>query len=348
MKTVFLTFNILLLSMFVNAQNSLTINTGEAVLVYSLPKTELSIIITTDKVTEKPGVFYRYSERYLATDKVITEENTTYEIKSIEVKAHSVADASRTYSFVPQKKSNISNISVDKQGILSGINIPYIKENKENKESEVRRKKTSEVASSKLLPLGEEYMMAGSEAKLAEGAAKQIYRIRESRMGILTTDVEHLPADGSSFKTVLNGLNNLETQLTELFIGETTHETTTQIINYTPTSAVNNEVLFRISAHNGVVAKDDLSGKPFYISVAPNAAQTVDNNSKSKKAESAINYIQPASTLISIGDGLNSLYNEKLDIPQFGELIPLSNDFVNQANIKIKFDTKTGRILSIE
>ena len=44
----------------------------------------------------------------------------------------------------------------------------------------------------------EELLMAGSTAKQAEVAAKQIYRIRESRMNILTGDADNLPPDGEA------------------------------------------------------------------------------------------------------------------------------------------------------
>ena len=265
MKKLFIFYIALVCTVLFNAQSAL---------VYSLPKTELCIEITTEKITEKPGMFYRYSERYLATNKVITEEKTSYNLKSITLKTKSVADQGRTFSFVPTKKSNISHLTVDPKGILFGINIPYVKE--EKKEIEIHKIKTKNEVASDLLPLGEEYMMAGSEAKLAEGAAKQIYRIRESRMGILTADVEHLPADGASFKTVLNGLNKMEADLTELFLGKTTHEISTQTIDYTPSTAVNKEVLFRLSAFNGIVSKDDLSGKPFYISIVPSPIPAVE------------------------------------------------------------------------
>ncbi len=346
MKKLLIISNFIVLCLLATAQNPFSLTEGQSVLVYSLPKTELCIEIVTEKVTEKPGIFYRYSERYLATDKVITEEKTSYKLKNISVKPRTVADPKRTYSFQPTKKTNQSHLLVDEKGILCGLNIPLPKE--EKKEINIRRTRMETGSSSDLLPLGEEYMMAGSEAKLAEGAAKQIYRIRESRLGILTADVEHLPQDGSSFKTVLDGLNKMENQLTELFVGKVTSEINTRTIYFTPESSANKEVLFRLSAFNGVVSKDDLSGKPFYITVSPTVVPSVNADSRSKKEMAAIYYALPASTTISIGDGISTLYKEVLDIPQLGKVIPLSVDFVEQPNIKLKFDTKTGRLLSVE
>ena len=48
----------------------------------------------------------------------------------------------------------------------------------------------------------EELLMAGSTAKQAEVAAKQIYRVRESRLNILTGEADNLPPDGEAMKLV--------------------------------------------------------------------------------------------------------------------------------------------------
>ena len=51
-----------------------TITEGQSTLIYSLPKTEFVINATVEIVTEIPGKFYQYSERFLATSDVITAE----------------------------------------------------------------------------------------------------------------------------------------------------------------------------------------------------------------------------------------------------------------------------------
>lgn len=346
MKKLFILSNLFLLTILVSAQSSISLTQGQSVLVYSLPKTEFCFEIVVEKVTVKLGMFYRYSERYLATNKVITEEKTTYKFKSISVKTRANADPNRTYTVVPSNNSATSHLSVTKNGILCGINV--VCEPDSETTFPIYIPAGNEGATSILLPLGEEYMMAGSEAKLAEGAAKQIYRIRESRLGILTADVEKLPADGVSFKSTMDGLNKMESELTELFVGKTTQEIQTQRVYLTPTTALNNEVLFRLSAFNGVVPTSDLSGTPYYISIVPTAIPVVAANPKAKKEIPALHYIQPASSLITIGDGVNTFYNDKFDIPQLGTVIPLTEEFLKQPKVKVKIDSQTGRLLSVE
>lgn len=221
MKRISGIFILLIILVNIQAQKGLAITQGESAILYSLPKTELCIEITTEQTKQSPGIFYQYSERYLATNDVITEEKSACKLIGIKIVPKAIADAQRTYSITPQKNSPLNYISVDSKGILCGINIG-------NSETRVLEKRIIEKtqglqsSQSNLLPLGEEFMMAGSSAKLAEGAAKQIYRLRESRMSLLTGDLEHLPADGSSLQSMLKGMNDLEQQLTELFIGQTT------------------------------------------------------------------------------------------------------------------------------
>jgi len=342
MKKLFLLSALIVISLVAKSQTSLSLSEGESTLIYSLPKTVFCIEVETEKTTQKAGVFYRYSERYLATNKVITEDKVTYKIKSIQVKTRAIADPARTYAFVPGSGKG-GKLSVNSQGILCGVNAPAETE-----------KATSSVSGSfvtdsplpnTLLPLGEEYMMAGSQAKLAEGAAKQIYRIRESRLGLLTADVDKLPADGESLKAMLAGMNKMEAELTELFVGKTVSETRTQTLYLTPSAAVSNEVLFRLSALKGLVPADDLSGAPYYISIVPS---TIGIGSKSKTERNELYYVLPASTQLSIGDGVNTIYSNQYFVPQFGKIVAIPESTFKQSNVKIQLDSQTGRLLSVE
>lgn len=236
MKTKLLIIG-LLVSFFGSAQKNAA--PAESVLLYSLPKTELVIEVNAERVNQKPGDFYQYSERFLATNDVVTAEKTFYRIKDITVSQRTVADPNRTYKIVPAKNGIQSLITVNEKGILCGLNVPVVKE-KPNKPKEL---KLAEKKTESLLPLGEEYMLAGSVAKMAEGAAKQIYRIRESRAALLTGDTDHLPGDGSSFKYMLDGMDSQEKQLTELFTGKNTVEPVTEQTAVKTTTSVINHAL---------------------------------------------------------------------------------------------------------
>lgn len=346
MKKLLFLSTLLVFSLLAKAQAPLSLSEGESALVYSLPKTVFCITVETEKVTQKPGAFYRYSERYLATNKVITEEKINYRLRNIQVKALAAPDSKRTYSFAPNNTLQTSRLTVNPEGILCGVNVACGPESAPAKEGNLILNETPK--SDALLPLGEEYMMAGSEAKLAEGVAKQIYRIRESRLGLLTADVEKLPADGDSFKSMMEGLNKQERELTELFIGKTTTESQVQTIYLTPNTSVSNQVLFRLSALKGIVPSDDLSGTPYYINIAPVSDGVSFSDSKSKSANGALYYVLPVSSQLSISDGINVLYNKQFLVSQFGKTASLPESLFKQAHVKVRIDSQTGRLLSIE
>lgn len=349
MKKYFILSVVLLTAVsFSLAQNNFSLPEGESVLVYSLPKTELCIEIEVEKTVQKPGEFYRYSERYLATKDVITEEKTIFRLKTVKLKTRPVADPNRTYSLVPDKNFPLNNISINEKGLLCGINVPCkeIPCCKKSVENGFAKKNIT-----KPLPLTEEYMLAASTTKMAEGAAKQIYRIRESRLALLTADVDQLPADGESFKVMLKGMDKMERELTELFVGTTTVETQSHIIYLTPAAAMKNEVLFRISSLKGLVAASDLSGSPYYINVTPELIDThlpaETNKKKATVVKPEIYSVLPAATQITIGDGKNTFFAEQFLMPQFGQIIPIPEELLKNKNAKIYIDEQTGRLLTI-
>ncbi|MDP4238011.1 MAG: DUF4831 family protein [Bacteroidota bacterium] len=346
MKKLFLLAILFVLTMKAMSQVSSSFPGEEPAIIYALPKAELCIEVVTEKTTQKPGPFYRYSERYLATNKVITEEKTSYRLKSIQIVPHAVPDPARTYSFVPTGNLQSSHLSLTSTGILCGVNVPAEIEGAAPQVSALSLKENSKQDA--LLPLGEEYMLAGSEIKLAEGAAKQIYRIRESRLGLLTADAEKLPADGDSFKSMLEGMNKMERELTELFVGKTIAETQIQKLYLTPTNEITNDVLFRLSALKGLVNADDLSGTPYYISIKLLDVKQNSGKAKAKTEKGGIYYILPASTQVTIGDGVNTLLSGQFYIPQFGIAIPLPESIFKQPGMKVQLDAQTGRLLRVE
>lgn len=342
MKRINLIACFIMAVLFVSAQNQ---TTNEPGFVYSLPRTELNIILKIEKTVSKPGIYYQYSERYLATNKVITEESTKYRIAEASFYTSAQADPNRTYQVSPDKKSNLNFICVDAKGILTGINSDtkvsktYVPSNKNNFSAD-------KIAAPQLLPLGEEYMQAGSVAKLAEGAAKQIYRIRESKLSLLTGDLEHMPADGKSVQTMLDGLNKAEKDLTELFIGSTTITTEYKTISFQPTTALTDETAFRFSVHKGIVEKDDMSGNPYFLTVKPEMQAATAATGKNNTTYPVYTVI-PARTKVTLSDGINVICSLETVMPQFGQLIPLPMSVIEQPNVKIQVDPLTGRLLSI-
>lgn len=330
------------------AQEKFELPANEPALVYSLPRTELCVEVDVEKVTEIPGEFCQYSGRYLAEKDVITEEKTSYRVKEVRVHARAVSDPARTYVLTAMKDVPMQHIAVDRRGLLRGINVPP--ETATHKLPQGPQPKPEVLpAVDKPLPLTEEYMLASSVSKMAEGAARQIYRIRESRLSLLTADVDQLPADGESLKTMLKGMDDMEKELTELFVGTKRCEVRTHTLHLTPAAAMKDEVLFRLSPIEGLVDANDLSGSPFYINVTPETIDTYQPKSAGKKASAAqpLYSVLPATTQVSISDGKEVLFSRSFSMPQFGQTVPIPAELLQNKDVRIYIDENTGRLLTV-
>lgn len=319
---------------------------GESVMTYALPKTEFVIEVVSEKITEQPGQFYLYAQRYLGTTNVIKTPKSYYRFKHIRITTRTIPDPQRTYRILPKKKSPTNLIATNGLGILSGINTPPPPPLLLQKEAVAKTVDPTPTLPPPL-PLVEEYMLAGSVAKMAEGAAKQIYRIRESRIDLLGGYVENIPKDGEAVKTLIAQMEIEEKKLTKLFVGSLTVETIQQTILFAPSQAAEDLPIFRFSEHSGVVAADDLSGRPIYLTLRYQPYRHIESERKKRKSK-----YQEVFTVIPIFAQMRltyegkKLYDEQVVLPQLGVLQPIPFGEIRK-NSQIYVDTHTGKLKSI-
>lgn len=355
-KRIFIT--LLMAAVFTAFSYAQHVQEGEMAVVYHMPLTQLAITIEYDEVVMTPGPFYLYAERYLGAKEVITEAQTHYAMNKMSIHPHTIADPNRTFKVVAQDGAELQLLSLTNQGILYGYNVPACAS---ESGQELSILIPSEEAAT-LMPLFEEQMVASSTAKMAEGTAKMIYNIRETRLNILAGDVDHTPADGKAMQLVLDELNNREKMLTELFVGTKHVYHHSQTIYYTPGKDVKQDVLVRMSKFSGLVAADDLSGEPIRITVKGQRQvmeQPIELDfvktakpSKSRSAKtpepSQVYYNMPGSAQIVLEYG-QYMTEMTLPIAQYGVAIPLAKNLLNAKQLpEIYFNTATGNILSIQ
>ena len=350
------------LLMAVGYTNAQVVRENEAAVVYYMPKTELVITIDYDVVTQTPGVFYQYAERYLGAEDIIRENNTNCQLRTVSIATESSADTNRAYKVTAQKGMNTQLVTLSEDGRLVGYACSSLEARGERREAIGERREARgerqeargerrETRGEELMPLLEEQFMAGSVAKMAEGAAKQIYRIRETRLNILAGDVEHVPADGKAMELVLNELEKQEQELVALFVGTTKVTRHTHTVRYTPEESVENEVVCRLSAHNGIVDKQDLSGEPLYLSLEAKKQTLLPGVYYDKNAPvlSQIYYNLPGEAQVALSFKGKKVAEQNVTVAQYGVAIPLVQDlFTTKPTPIIKINKETGNILSIE
>ena len=350
MKKIFLSIMLVAMSQMGMAQ---VVQENEAAVVYYMPKNELVITLQYDIVNEEPGIFYQYAGRYLGAEDVIKESKTSYVLKSIENELVTTADTERAYKIDASLGIKEQMIALSADGRLLGYNVgEEAKGNEAKGESlEVKGESLEVKGTDKLMPLLEEQFMASSTAKMAEGAAKMIYRIREARLNLLAGEVEHVPADGEAMKQVLAEMERQEQALVELFTGKTTVSHASHSLIYTPMQSVESETLCRFSVHSGVVAADDLSGEPIYISLEATKQSLSTAVEISSKAPllSQLYYNLPGEAKVNMTYKGKQMACSTYQIAQFGVAIPVAKQWFTSKQIPvIHINPETGNILSIQ
>lgn len=177
-------------------------------ITYSLPKTQLIIDAEVTKVTCKAGPYYKYAEKYLGVKDAVTEDKVYYELGKLSLVNKGIPDPDNTY-IVEFKSGTVAPYAyLTEDGLLCSINAEYTPEESELESIKKNGQGPAKVTDASVF--SEELLMAGSTARQAEVAAKQIYRIRESRLNILTGDADNLPPDGEAMKLVIQQLEEQE------------------------------------------------------------------------------------------------------------------------------------------
>ncbi|MDD4514085.1 DUF4831 family protein [Massilibacteroides sp.] len=319
-------------------------------ITYSLPKTSLIVNAEVKKYTCKAGPYYKYAEKYLGVKDIVTEDKVYYELLKVSLFNKGIPDSDQTY-IVEFKSGTVAPYAyLTEEGLLCSINAEYTPQESELEIAKKNKKQPVKVADASVY--SEELLMAGSVAKQAEVAAKQIYRIRESRLNILTGDADNLPPDGEAMKLVIQQLEEQEKALTNLFTGIVVEEVSDYDVTIIPNDDLDKEVIFRFSSLLGIVDADDLGGTPVYLNLkATERAPVLDEKEAARKAKSmkGIIYNLPGKANVEITMNKRTLYKGEVQITQFGTqegLAPVMFED-KKSPVKVYFYPETGAIKQI-
>lgn len=323
---------------------------------YWLPKTMITVTVTAQKQSFKPGEFSRYAERYLRLNDVKDKAEEVWSIKDVKISTSGVPDKDNLYTLTFPIKGNRPYFDLTNDGVIQGVNV----RKKEQPAQDVQAPVPQPVK--KINPqeyMTEEILMASSTAKMAELTAKEIYNIRESRNNITRGQADFVPTDGESLKFMLESLTAQETALLTLFCGTNETEEVTFTINVTPDEALSKQILFRFSTKLGVLPIDNLAGEPVWIDIADRkmtGSYAMDpeqqkklQTGKSKKDGTFLYYRLPGRAAVRIYNNRATLLEQDIKIAQFGSVEIISTSIMGKmADAKITFDTTTGSVLTIE
>ena len=156
---------------------------------YALPDTKINIRVKVRCITQTPGEFYSYAERYLHIKDAISQASSQWELIGIETENEGIPCKEKAFT-IKLNNSSASNLKLNDKGIIEAINTT-VPEKVSGKEETTYQKSNSSTDVSKHMT--EEMLKATSTAKMAELAAKEIFAARESKRAITRGVSENMP-----------------------------------------------------------------------------------------------------------------------------------------------------------
>lgn len=317
-------------------------------LYYYLPKTAIQAEMIAEKRIQKAGPFYRFAQRFLNISDVITEDKEEWQIVGAKIHTIGVPDRGKLFRVNTSGTPSMAALNMTNEGLLQGLNgsnaTPYA--------SEVPILDSERIIEAadvdfRDAPLTEEQLIKSSTAAMAEEVAKEIYRLREMRIDLVSGEV----AVGGSIETVLAEMARLEQAYLALFTGKVVTQRVSQFYDYVPGPEKSvNTVLLRFSAQNGFLDKMDVSGTPVYLEVEvgevpdQNFIALEDDKSPNR---SGLAYNVPARAHVKIIDRTLVLSTEEVFLAQFGQLLRLPANLLDAPNVGVELDPATGALKRI-
>lgn len=325
-------------------------------IIYSLPRTVVSIKLDVIRTVTIPGPYAAYAQKYLGITGVPTQEKEEYSISSIIIDSKTESDPSALYYAFLNNKSICDFFQVVNAGIVipvgdfktassttsnisremnTGVDFkdlsanPFIAEEKSTFYSKVQRD-----SSFIRVPVQKNMIIERNNEEKAKEASDFIFSLRKKRMEFMTVDVDN-PFDGEALKLMFAEISRMENEYLSLFIGNTHTEPTSKVVLYTPSKPEGeSSIAFRYSNSKGIVASNDLSGNPILIEIEPETIpetyssffSTTAENSK-KNMFDQLFYRIPINATVRISDGKNELASKRLPLYQYGPTakIPLKH-----------------------
>ncbi len=316
-------------------------------IVYALPRTNLRIEVTAEKILQKKGPFFNYREKYLGLEGGIEEDHSEWIISGIGINSYEDLDPEKYYVIEPAGIVYSNYLQLSNEGLVLSFNpqtyrelpvTPYsypgevqhvyfkdlsVKRNVEMSSDTAYRLIETDTAFIRV-PYFQKKERIKTLREKAEEAANFIIKIRKRRFKLLSGQYDVFP-EGIALEYAVKELTLLENEYLALFLGKTIREKSLKTFEIIPDLNNKSSVLFRFSKESGVLPADDPAGEPINIHIE--SMGKTDNLVSAKVLDNLLSseliYRIPELCKVEIMDKNGLLADRKLLICQLGKLIRL-------------------------
>jgi hypothetical protein len=327
-------------------------------IIYGLPRTVFTVVVDMERIIEKPGPYAQFANDLLGLTDIIQNEDESWSIKGITLKAHDELDPSQYYVIYSSSLFYTNVLALKKEGLILDLNpaIYHLTEKQANvNESGNIQNHSSDLGSDEYfqvqrdtaykrvnidstfvrIPYIVEKKKKLTTGEMAEKAAKRLMELRDGKHLILTGETNVYPQSDAA----INEINRLEKNYTELFTGKAIKESFSFSYQIIPSGSMVGKpvTLFQFSEKTGPVTGNATNSSPVTIDFSPEKKTkgiTVINSTQTKSESKKFDrlfYRVPDVVDIKINYKSEKLFDSRKLIYQFGEVIQLpANYFIGR------------------
>ena len=310
----------------------------EGTISYALPLTSLGFDVEAVQEKFYAGPYARYAQKYLGIEARLQDE-MSFQLSSVKITPSIEADqSSRFLATVSSKTGSTSAfLKLTAQGLIavqdgsfgqeSAWRFP-VRTSGDFSDKGVGSNLTAEAATLyqgvkkesayNQVAVQQNMVVEKSQEKKAQEAAEMIFKLRKTRVQIVTGDTD-ANYSGEAMASALAEITRLEKEYMTLFTGYSEYQTQVKHFDLVPFNDERTkvQVVFRLSDEEGLLPADNMSGKPYFVDIIP---EEIAGNSGAKpgKAAGALVYRIPAICTVKLSDGSDVLLQSRLPIYQFG------------------------------
>lgn len=333
---------------------STTIREGS--IVYGLPRTVFNVVVTMEHTIEIPGPYWQFAGDLLGLDNVIKNNNEIWTIDGVSVESREELDPSQFYVVESNSLLETNVLSLRNEGLIMDLDpaIYYSAGKKDGVErSENNRFVSADLGSDEYfqvqrdtafkrikvdstfirVPYIVEKRKKLADEQLAERAAKRLMEMRDGKHLILTGEANVFPQS----EAVINEMNRMEREYTELFTGKRFTERRTFTFQVIPTAEMAGKPfrLFQFSELTGPVADNKQGGDPVMIELVPekrtqdlNIINKSDTKTNDEQRFDRLYYRVPDVVNMKISLENEPLFSSRRLVYQYGKVIQLPANLI--------------------
>lgn len=313
----------------------------QGAVVYSLPRTCVRIVAEAQYTIFNPGPYARYARKYLGMD-AGQAQTTTYELSRIEMTPLLEADPHALFvANLTQGKTEPWFLQLSSQGLifLSDAHVPKehnwrfpsvdvmqdvsdagIIQNIKEEQTTLYRSvvKGQEVSA---IPVQQTQRVEKTQEQRAEEAARNIFRLRETRLAIITGDTDAVYS-GEAMGAAVEEMRRMEEEYLRLFLGETVTGRTHLSSDVVPDKEQMRYVAFRFSESEGLLPSGSIGGRPITLELSTekeDLAFDIQMDETRARSGTRLYYRQPAVVTVRLADGQKELLQARIPVYQKGK-----------------------------